>query len=130
MDFNKEIDTYITKHTSPESEVLQSLNRDTNVKLLNPRMLSGHIQGQMLKFISCMVNPTYILEIGTFTGYSAICLAEGLKPNGELHTIEINDELTDFALEYFEKAGIQEKIKYHCGDALKIIPTINCGAID
>jgi caffeoyl-CoA O-methyltransferase len=119
------IQQYTENFTSEESDVLRELNRETNAKVLMPRMLSGHLQGQFLSMISCMIQPERILEVGTYTGYSAICLAAGLKPNGMLHTIDINDELEDMVRKYFEKANVAEKIQYHLGNALQIIPTLN-----
>lgn len=95
MDFiDEKINIYSELHSSPESEILKNLNRETHANVLMPRMLSGHLQGRMLSMISCMIQPLSILEIGTYTGYSALCLAEGLKDNGLIHTIDINDELT------------------------------------
>ena len=122
---NEAIDKYISNHTSPESDVLGKLNRETHLRILNPRMLSGHIQGKFLEMISRMIRPESILEIGTYTGYSAICLAKGLKNGGILHTIEINQELEIIARDYIAKAGLQNVIRQHIGDALKIIPTLN-----
>ena len=119
------IQQYAEKFTTEESDVLLQLNRETNAKVLMPRMLSGHLQGQFLSMISCMIQPERILEIGTYTGYSAICLAAGLKANGVLHTIDINDELEDMVRQYFAKANIADKIRYHLGNALQIIPTLN-----
>ena len=119
------IQQYAEKFTTEESDVLLQLNRETNAKVLMPRMLSGHLQGQFLSMISCMIQPERILEIGTYTGYSAICLAAGLKPKGILHTIDINDELEDMVRKYFDKANIADKIQYHLGNALQIIPTLN-----
>lgn len=124
-DFNSDIENFITLNTSPEDPVLSELNRITYQKVLNPRMLSGHRQGQLLTFISQMVQPDNILEIGTFTGYSAICLAKGLKPEGKLHTIEKNDELKELALSYFKKAGIETKVVLHNGDAIEIIDNLH-----
>jgi predicted O-methyltransferase YrrM len=124
MDKIKEITRYIENHSTPEDPVLKELVRETHVKVLYPQMLSGHLQGKFLEFISHMLQPEYILEIGTFTGYSAICLAKGLKCSGKLITIEKNDELTGFPLKYFKKAGILEKIELIIGDALDIIPTL------
>ena len=104
MDFiAKEIIDYAEMHTSPESPVLKELNRETNAKVLMPRMLSGHMQGRILSMISCMLRPMRILEIGTYTGYSAICLSEGLAPGGILHTIDINEELEPMVRRYFDK---------------------------
>ena len=118
------LDQYILDHTSPEDDFLKELDRETHLKVLRSRMLSGHLQGQILSMISCMIKPKYVLEIGTFTGYSALCLAKGLAENGELHTIEIDDELKSIARKYFEKSGMGEKIVQHIGDARQIIPSL------
>lgn len=120
----RELSDYILKHSTPEDDVLHELYRETNLKVVYPRMVTGHLQGKILEMISCMIRPQRILEIGTYTGYSAICLAKGLRDNGMLHTIEINDELRDMALKYFDKAGLQNKIILHNGDAFKIIPAL------
>src|SRR5688572_5643721 len=126
MDINSsEITAYSEAHTSPESSVLKELNRETNAKVLMPRMLSGHLQGRLLSMFSRMVQPRRILEIGTYTGYSAICLCEGLVSGGMLHTIDINEELRSMAVSYFKKAGLGEKIKLHTGNAMKIIRALN-----
>ena len=126
MDFlPKEINDYCEKYTQDEGEILYQLNRETHQKILRPRMLSGHLQGQLLMFFAKMISPDKILEIGTYTGYSAICLARGLKEGGELHTIDINEELEDFAYSFFQKAGLENKIKMHVGNALEIIPGLN-----
>ncbi len=125
MDFlPKEIDAYSIAHTTSETEVLNDLNRQTNIQILQPRMLSGHLQGRVLSMLSHMIQPTYILEIGTYTGYSAICLAEGLKENGKVVTIDRNPELEDFTLSYFEKANVSNKIDFRIGNAIDIIPTL------
>jgi predicted O-methyltransferase YrrM len=125
MDFlNHNIENYIGRHTSPEDEVLARLYRETHLKVLNPRMLSGHVQGVFLEMISRMVHPRRVLEIGTYTGYSAICLARGLSEDGILHTIEVNPELAGFSKRYFKEAGVESRIIQHTGDALKIIPLI------
>ena len=118
----KELDDYIHDHTMPEENVLKELERETHVKIYHPRMISGHLQGKILYMICKMINPLNILEIGTFTGYSAICMALALKENAQIHTIEINDEIKDFTSEYIKKAGVQNKIIQYTGDALKIIP--------
>jgi len=118
------LNRYICEHTSPEDDYLYELDRETHQKVLHPRMLSGHLQGQILSMISCMIRPKNILEIGTFTGYSALCLAKGLSENGRLHTIEIDDELEIFAQKYFLKSGMADRITQHIGDARQIIPTI------
>lgn len=118
------LDQYILDHTSPEDDFLKELDRETHLKVLRSRMLSGHLQGQILSMISCMIKPQRILEIGTFTGYSALCLAKGLPENGQLHTIEIDDELESIARKYFGKSGMGNKIIQHIGDARQIIPSL------
>jgi predicted O-methyltransferase YrrM len=120
----KEIDDYSTAHTSPESDVLQKLNRETWAKVMMPRMLSGHLQGAILKMFSHMIRPKKILEIGTYTGYSAICLADGLADGGVLHTIDVNDELEHMVRTYIAEAGMSEKIIFHLGKAANLIPGI------
>jgi caffeoyl-CoA O-methyltransferase len=115
---------YALRHTSSEDEVLTGLYRETHLKTVYPRMLSGHLQGKLLEMISFMIRPSRILEIGTFTGYSAICMARGLAENGLLHTIDINDELAEMALKYFKLAGLEKKIILHTGDAREIIPRL------
>lgn len=122
---DQKIEKYTHDHSSPEDPILSELNRETHLKVLSPRMLSGHPQGKLLEIISKMHQPKKILEIGTFSGYSAICLAKGLKAGGELHTIEMNDELTSIQDKYFTKAGLNHCIYRHIGDAMKIIPTLN-----
>ena len=125
MDFIKpEIQQYAEKHTSPEPELLRQINRDTHAQVMMPRMLSGHLQGRFLSFISSLVKPKVILEIGTYTGYSALCLAEGLQANGKLITIDVNGELEDRVRHYFAKAGLGEKIDFKIGNALEVIPTL------
>jgi caffeoyl-CoA O-methyltransferase len=121
----KDIDQYIENHSSPESTILNKIYRDSNLQMINPRMVSGHIQGLFLKMISLMIKPKNILEIGTYTGYSAICLAQGLAQDGNLHTIEINDELISMAHDYFESEGLSQTIIQHVGNALEIIPELN-----
>ncbi|MAZ55331.1 MAG: methyltransferase [Flavobacteriales bacterium] len=126
MDFlPKKLDEYVCNHTQEENLVLAELNRETWAKILIPRMLSGHLQGRALSMFSKMIKPKYILEIGTYTGYSAICLCEGLQEGGKLHTIDINEELKLISSKYFKKAGISKNIIQHVGDALKIIPNIS-----
>lgn len=116
---------YVIRHSTAEDEILNGLYRETNLKTVYPRMLSGHIQGKFLEMISFMIRPSRILEIGTFTGYSAICLARGLSDNGLLHTIDINDELIEMASKYFTLAGLQHKIRIHTGDACEVVPGLN-----
>jgi len=120
-----DIENYAQLHSSPESEVLEKLNRETHAKILRPRMLSGHLQGKLLEMISCMLQPERILEIGTYTGYSAICMARGLKKDGKLFTIDHNPELEEFTRSFFEEAGISDKIEYLIGEAVDILPTLN-----
>ena len=118
------LSAYTEANTSPESDVLLELNRETNAKVMMPRMLSGHLQGQLLRMLSHMMQPKQILEIGTYTGYSAICLADGLQPDGCLHTIDINDELSQMVNRYIQKAGLSGKIKTYTGNALQLIPQL------
>lgn len=118
------LEQYIIDHISPEEDYLYELGRETKLKVLNSRMISGHLQGQILTMISSMIRPKCILEIGTFTGYSALCLAKGLADNGVLHTIEIDDELESIAKKYFLKSGLGDRIVQHIGDARQIIPSI------
>lgn len=116
---------YSELHTSSESELLKKINRDTHAGVMMPRMLSGHLQGRFLSMISKMIRPKNILEIGTYTGYSAICLAEGLAPNGQLVTIDKNEELESKVSGYFQEAGLKTVIDYKIGNALKIIPELD-----
>lgn len=122
---SEELENYIILHSEEEPNLLKELNKETHLKVLQPRMLSGHYQGRILSLISKIVSPQRILEIGTYTGYSAICLAEGLAGNGELHTIDINEELHDLQRKYFDKSGFGKQIIQHTGNALKIIPELN-----
>ena len=125
MEFLPEkIEQYACNHTKEENIVLAELNRETWAKVLIPRMLSGHLQGRALSMFSKMIKPKYILEIGTYTGYSAICLSEGLQEGGKLHTIDINEELKSMSSSYFEKAGISKNVIQYVGDALETIPNI------
>lgn len=125
MDFLPEnIEAYAAKYTSPESDLLKELNQETWEKVLIPRMLSGHIQGRILSMFSHMIKPDRILEIGTYTGYSALCLSEGLNAGGMLHTIDINDELEAMIRRYLDKAGKTDQIQLHVGNAIEIVPTI------
>lgn len=119
------IDDYCRDHTSPEGALLKRINRDTHAEVLMPRMVSGHLQGRFLALISKMIKPKRILEIGTYTGYSAICLAEGLAQQGKLITIDINEELETRVRGYFKESGLESQIDYRIGDAAEIIPTIN-----
>lgn len=121
----KEITEYAENFTDSEPSLLQQLNRDTHCNVLIPRMLSGHLQGRFLSFISKIKQPKYILEIGTFTGYAALCLAEGLTTNGELYTIEKNEELEPRILKYFNVSGKESQLNLHIGNALEIIPKID-----
>ena len=125
LPINPQIEKYIIDHTSDEDPVLAELNRRTHLDTVHPQMLAGKMQGRFLELISRMIVPENILEIGTFTGYSAICLAKGLKQNGHLYTIEINDELISFAAGFFKKAGLTDRITQLSGDARKIIPSLN-----
>lgn len=123
MDFlPKKIDEYILAHSQQEPQLLQELNRETWQKVLNPRMLSGEFQGRVLSMISKLIQPKTILEIGTYTGYSALCLAEGLAPNGELHTLDRNEELFDLQRAYFDKSPYKDQIHQHLGTALDLLP--------
>lgn len=119
------INDYVEKHSQVEPELLQKLNRETWQKMIAPRMLSGHFQGRVLSMLSKLIQPKNILEIGTYTGYSALCLAEGMQENGELHTIDINEELVDFQRKYFDASLYGNQIYQHLGNALEIIPTLD-----
>ena len=121
----EKLDDYVVMHSEEEPELLKQLTRETHQKILQPRMLSGHYQGRVLSMISKLVNPKNILEIGTYTGYSALCLAEGMQKSGELHTIDINEELYDFQRKYFDKSIYGNQIHQHLGNALEIIPKLN-----
>lgn len=116
---------YCFAHTSRPGEVLRDLERETHLRTLNPQMLSGGYQGALLRFVSMMIRPRRALEIGTFTGYASICLAEGLADDGLLHTIEINDELVPLIRKYLQKAGLEEKVRLHLGDAADIVPVLD-----
>lgn len=120
----KELEAYAEKFSTPESGILKKLNRETYAKVLRPRMLSGHIQGKFLKMISQMINPKNVLEIGTYTAYSAIAIAEGLEEGAKLITTEINIELEDFINGYISEAGMNDKIELIIGDAIEIIPKL------
>lgn len=126
MEFiDEKLDAYCCAHTTAESEQLKRLNRETHVKILQPRMLSGAFQGRFLSMIAHLVQPKRILEIGTYTGYSALCFLEGLQPDGKITTIDINEELEDFVRKHIAEANATEKIDYILGDATKIIPALN-----
>ncbi|HYG15579.1 MAG TPA: O-methyltransferase [Bacteroidia bacterium] len=126
MDFlDPKLNEYAEAHTKAESDVLQLLNRETWANVMMPRMLSGHLQGRVLSMFSNMVRPRRILEIGTYTGYAALCMAEGLTDDGILHTIDINEELETMVRGYIAKAGMENKIKFHIGNAMEIIPALN-----
>lgn len=120
----KALDDYAVDHTEKEPELLARLTRETYQKVLQPRMLSGHYQGRLLSLIAKIARPKVVLEIGTYTGYSALCLAEGLSEDGIIHTIDINEELVDFQNKYFNLSPYKDKIKSHLGNALEIIPTL------
>ncbi len=122
---SEDIENYVINVSEPEDPVLHELYRETNLKILHPRMLSGQLQGQFLTMLTRMINPINLVEIGTFTGYSAICMAKGLSETGKIHTIEINDECESIARKYFKKAGVEKKINLHIGDALNIIEQFN-----
>ena len=120
----EKIDQYVVSHSQQEPKVLQELSKETWQKVLNPRMLSGAFQGRILSMISKLIQPKNVLEIGTYTGYSAICIAEGLVDKGVIHTLDKNEELEDLQNKYFEKSGYRNEIKQHFGNALEIIPTL------
>jgi caffeoyl-CoA O-methyltransferase len=122
---DKKLSHYLEQYSTAEDPILEELYRQTHIRFVNPNMVSGHLQGKFLEFISYMLKPMFVLEIGTFTGYSAICLAKGLKNGGKLITIEINDELTEFAKSFFLKAGVDSLIEQYTGKAQEIIPTLN-----
>ncbi|MDP2424390.1 MAG: O-methyltransferase [Bacteroidales bacterium] len=123
---NSVSNSYILAHTSLESEVLQKLHRETWAKVYAPQMIASHLQGSLLRMISYMIRPQRVLEVGTFTGYSAICLAAGLAEGGKLHTIEINRELEEIAVRYITEAGLENSIVRHYGEARNIIPALDC----
>ncbi|WP_181305618.1 O-methyltransferase [Rufibacter sp. XAAS-G3-1] len=126
MDFlDSDLNAYAEAHTTPETPLLHRLNRETHLNVLKPRMLSGHLQGRTLAMFSQMLRPRRVLEIGTYTGYSALCLAEGLTDDGVLHTIDVNDELEDMVRGYIAEAGLEQKIQLHIGQAAEVIPTLH-----
>lgn len=119
------LENYIADHSEPEPTLLTELTRETHLKVVQPRMITGHFQGRVLSMLSKLIHPKYILEIGTYTGYSALCLAEGLQKDGQLHTIEVNEELHQLQRTYFDKSGFGSQIFQHTGDALDIVPTLD-----
>ncbi len=122
---SQELEDYIEQHSEKEPELLAQLNKETYQKILLPRMLSGHFQGRVLSMLSKLIRPVNILEIGTYTGYSALCLCEGMQENGQLHTIDIKEELIDFQRKYFDKSTWGNQIYQHLGEALTIIPNLD-----
>lgn len=120
-----DLDEYVTLHSQNEPELLAQLNKETYQKILQPRMLSGHFQGRVLSMLSKIINPNAILEIGTYTGYATLCMAEGLAEKGTIDTIDVNEELVDFQRKYFDKSDWSNQIVQHLGDALDIIPTLD-----
>ena len=122
---SEELEDYVANHSQVEPELLAKLNKETHQKVLQPRMLSGHFQGRVLSMLSKIIRPTAILEIGTYTGYAALCLAEGLTENGTLDTIDVNEELVDFQKKYFDVSPWKDQIFHHLGDALEVIPTLD-----
>ncbi|MCI4441881.1 MAG: O-methyltransferase [Lentimicrobium sp.] len=122
---SQELEDYIEQHSQKEPELLAALDKETYQKVLLPRMLSGHFQGRVLSMLSKLIRPLNILEIGTYTGYSALCLCEGMQENGILHTIDIKEELVDFQRKYFDKSPWGNQIVQHLGEAIDIIPTLD-----
>ena len=122
---SQELEEYIEKHSQNEPKLLAQLNKETYQKILLPRMLSGHFQGRVLSMLSKLIRPATILEIGTYTGYASLCLCEGLQENGQLHTIDIKEELVDFQRKYFDKSPWGNQIFQHLGEAISIVPTLN-----
>ncbi|MEX0291240.1 MAG: O-methyltransferase [Flavobacteriaceae bacterium] len=119
------LEQYIVAHSQEEPEILQKLTRETHLKVIQPRMITGHFQGRVLSLLSKLIKPKYILEIGTYTGYSALCLAEGIQEGGELHTIDINEELIEIQRKYFDQSPKGAQITQHHGNALEIIPNLD-----
>jgi len=122
---SEELENYVAQHSQSEPELLAKLNRETHQKILQPRMLSGHFQGRVLNMLSKIISPKNILEVGTYTGYATLCLAEGLTENGTIDTIDNNEELFDFQKKYFEQSVWKNQIVQHLGNALEIIPSLN-----
>ncbi len=128
MDFiSEELLTYAAKNSQEEPQILQDLTRETHQKILFPRMLTSPLQGRFLSMLSKLVTPQKVLEVGTYTGYSALCFAEGLDDNGIIDTLDKNEELVDFQRKYFDRSGYGKRINQHLGDALEIIPTLEAG---
>jgi caffeoyl-CoA O-methyltransferase len=126
MEFIEEnLDKYVCDHTATENDLLKKINRETHLEVLQPRMLSGHFQGRVLSMLSKMMRPERILEIGTYTGYSALCLVEGLTKSGKLYTIDVNEELESRVRGYFEQSDYSKQIDYIIGDAMHVIPSMN-----
>ena len=121
---SEDLENYITNHSESEPELLRALARETHLKVIQPRMITGHYQGRVLSMLSKLIRPKNILEIGTYTGYSALCLAEGLHPEGQLHTIEINEELEDMQRRYFNQSPYGSMIIQHIGNALELVPSL------
>lgn len=125
MELNADIEKYIDEHSEQEPEVLARLSRATHQKILRPRMLSGNLQGQLLKMLCRMNHARRVLELGTFTGYAAISMAMGLEEDGVVHTVDINDEIEEFTREYIDRSGLSDRIVFHIGDACEIIPQLD-----
>lgn len=121
---SEELENYVRNHSENEPELLKKLNKETYQKVLQPRMLSGHFQGRVLSMLTKLVQPKHVLEIGTYTGYATLCMAEGLAENGTIDTIDVNEELVDFQKNYFDASPWGNQIQQHLGEAIKIIPTI------
>lgn len=122
---SEQLEDYVAQHSANEPEILQRLNKETHQKILQPRMLSGHFQGRVLSMLSKIINPKHILELGTYTGYATLCLAEGMQENGTVDTIDINEELEEIQEKYFNLSDYKGQIIQHIGDATEIIPTLN-----
>lgn len=122
---SQELEDYVAFHSENEPKLLEDLNKETHQKIMQPRMLSGHFQGRVLSMLSKIINPKNILEIGTYTGYATLCLAEGMQKQGVLHTIDINEELADFQKKYFDLSPWKDQIVQHLGNATEIIPTLD-----
>lgn len=126
MEFiDPQLDKYVCDHTQSEPEILSELNRRTHLEVLQPRMLSGHFQGRVLSMLSHMIKPRRVLEIGTYTGYSALCFAEGLTDDGKVITIDVNEELEDLVRSFVSKSGFEDRVEYIIGDAAHFIPVLN-----